>query len=153
MCARSLAIARTVFETRRTAPVATEHDRAPFIVIGWGGAAGSLGLMPIDILTVYTGNIVRSPLSALYLRLLLADLPVEVASAGTHRPRRPCRRRRARPGRPQLEHVRDVDEPSPPRRRGSRPSHARRPALVRSLNAALLFTGDDFAQTDLPAAI
>ena len=26
-------------------------------------------------------------------------------------------------------------------------------ALARSLNAALLFTGDDFAQTDLPAAI
>lgn len=39
--------------------------------------------MPIEILTVCTGNIVRSPLSELYLRLLLADLPVEVASAGT----------------------------------------------------------------------
>ena len=42
--------------------------------------------MPIEILTVCTGNIVRSPLSELYLRLLLADLPVEVASVGT-RPR------------------------------------------------------------------
>lgn len=40
--------------------------------------------MPIQLLTVCTGNIVRSPLSELYLRLLLADLPVEVASAGTH---------------------------------------------------------------------
>jgi len=40
--------------------------------------------MPIEILTVCTGNIVRSPLSELYLRLLLADLPIEVASAGTH---------------------------------------------------------------------
>lgn len=40
--------------------------------------------MPVEVLTVCTGNIVRSPLSELYLRLHLADLPVHVTSAGTH---------------------------------------------------------------------
>lgn len=39
--------------------------------------------MPLEILTVCTGNIVRSPLSEQYLRLQLAGLPVTVASAGT----------------------------------------------------------------------
>ena len=37
--------------------------------------------MPIEILTVCTGNIVRSPLSELYLRLLLADLSVDLVSS------------------------------------------------------------------------
>lgn len=39
--------------------------------------------MPIAILTVCTGNIVRSPLAEQYLRLHLAGLNVQVASAGT----------------------------------------------------------------------
>lgn len=39
--------------------------------------------MPLEILTVCTGNIVRSPLSEQYLRLQLTGLPVTVASAGT----------------------------------------------------------------------
>ena len=54
--------------------------------------------MPIEILTVCTGNIVRSPLSELYLRLLLADLPVEVASAGTQ----------PRPGEAMTEHACEI---------------------------------------------
>ena len=39
--------------------------------------------MPIEILTVCTGNIVRSPLAEQYLRLTLAGLDVHLASAGT----------------------------------------------------------------------
>lgn len=37
-----------------------------------------------EILTVCTGNICRSPLAEQLLRARLADLPVQVASAGTH---------------------------------------------------------------------
>lgn len=39
--------------------------------------------MPIEILTVCTGNIVRSPLAEQYLRLTLTGLHVHLTSAGT----------------------------------------------------------------------
>lgn len=47
-----------------------------------GGAAG--GSPRIEVLTVCTGNICRSPLAEQVLRARLADLDVAVASAGTH---------------------------------------------------------------------
>ncbi|MDQ1172749.1 protein-tyrosine phosphatase [Microbacterium testaceum] len=55
------------------------HPRAPI-----GSRANEDGVPMIEIMTVCTGNVCRSPLAATMLATRLADLDVKVTSAGTY---------------------------------------------------------------------